>query len=102
MTYSISCVLLIPAEHQEEINTLADSLGYGPNNLSVLLSKSDGSIWYGCHTWCAQEFLNRLAKTLYAEEVTESLIVSTIPYGDPADNWNETLIAHELSVVETE
>ena len=41
MTYSISCVLLIPAAQRDQINMLANSLGYGPDSLSVPLTKAD-------------------------------------------------------------
>lgn len=102
MTFSISCVLLIPAAHREAINALAESLGYGPDNLSVPLTKTDGSPWFGCHAWCTQAFLDRLSDPVYAGEVLSELIVSAIPEGTAYSNWNNTLAANGLSVVETE
>ena len=100
MTYSISCVLLIPAAHRDAVNALAESLGYGPSNLNVELVHTDGSSWYGCHTWCVQTFLDQLADPLYAGEAVAALVVSAVTDGSPADNWAEALAAHSLSVVE--
>lgn len=96
MTYSISCVLLIPGEHHEAINALADSLDYGPDNLSVPLTKADNSSWFGCHTWCAQSFLDQLADPTYASEALSALIVSAVSGGDPASNWAQALADNGL------
>lgn len=100
MTHSISCALLIPAAHREAVNALADSLGYGPDNLSVPLSKADGSPWFGCHTWCTQAFLDLLADPAYQGEALSALIVSVIPDGDPASNWAQALTTNGLSAIQ--
>lgn len=97
MTYSISCVLLIPAAHREAINALAESLGYGPDNLSVPLTKTDGSPWFGCHAWCTQAFLDRLSDPAYAGEARSALVVSAIPDGDAGSNWALALASNGLS-----
>lgn len=102
MSYDLSVVLLIPAQHREAINTLAEELGYGPGNLSVPLTKTDGSPWFGCHAWCTQAFLDRLSDPVYAGEVLSELIVSAVPEDTAYSNWNNTLAANGLSVVETE
>lgn len=99
MTYSISCVLLIPAAHREALNTLAESLGYGPENLSVPLTDANGATWFGCHTWCMQVFIDQLADPMYAGEARSALIVSTIDGGDPASNWAQALADNGLSMV---
>lgn len=102
MTYSISCVLLIPAKYREEINLLADSLGYGPDNLSVALSDASGNKWYGCHTWCVQAFLDQLVDPKYACEALSALVVSAIDGGDPRSNWAQTLDDKGLSAADLE
>lgn len=102
MTFSISCVLLIPGAHREAINSLADSLGYGPDNLSVPLTKGDGAQWYGCHTWCTSELLELLADPTYQGEVLSALVVSAIPDGDAGSNWAQALAANGLTVVSDE
>ena len=100
MSYSISVVLLTPSIHREAVNQLAESLGYGPDNLSVELQHTDGSVWYGCHTWATQAFLDQLSDPLYAAPAMDALVVSAVPGGDPAGNWANALSAQGLSVVE--
>lgn len=99
MTYSISCVLLIPGEHREAINSLANSLGYGPDNLSVPLMSSDGVPWFGCHTWCTQAFLDQITYPMYAGEARSALVVSAVEGGNPTSNWAQTLASNDLSVI---
>lgn len=101
MTYSISCVLLIPAAHRDAVNGLAESLGYGPDNLNVELTHADGNIWYGCHTWCVQAFLDQLADPAYAGEAMDALVVSAVPDGSPASNWGEALAAKSLAMTKS-
>lgn len=91
MSYSISCVLLIPGQYRDQINVLAESLGYGPDNLSVLLTDADGAEWWGCHTWCVQAFLDQLEDPQHESEVLSALIVSAVPDGVPLDNWRHAL-----------
>lgn len=100
MSYTISCVLLIPAEHRAEINALAESLGYGPNNLSVSLADSSGNKWYGCHTWCEQVFIDQLNDPIYASDAISALVISAIDGGVPSDNWHTCLASHGLSLAE--
>lgn len=97
MSYTISCVLLIPAEHRAEINALAESLGYGPNNLSVSLADSSGNKWYGCHTWCEQVFIDQLNDPIYASDAVSALVISAIDGGDPTSNWAQALASNGLS-----
>lgn len=100
MSYSISCVLLIPSVHRDAINDLADSLGYGPGNLSVALKASDGAFWFGCHTWCAQSFLDQMADPAHSGPAMSALIVSAIEGGSASENWNQALNDHDLSLVD--
>lgn len=100
MTHAISCVLLIPGAHLAAINALADSLGYGPNNLSVPLRKADGSLWHGCHTWCTQIFLDQLDDPTYTGEARAALVVSLVEDGDPAVHWEQALASNGLTLIE--
>lgn len=101
MTYSISCVLLIPAAHREAVNQLAESLGYGPNNMNVELVHTDGSSWYGCHTWAALSFLAEFAAVPpeYADAVS-ALVVSHQEGGNAFEHWQQTLSDNGLAVDE--
>ena len=100
MSYVLSCVLLIPAQHHEAINQLAEELGYGPGNLSVPLVHSDGNEWYGGHTWAALAFLDHFREPVEGfEDVVSALVVSLLDL-PPAEHWQQALTENGLSVVE--
>ena len=100
MSYTLSVVLLIPAQHREAINTLAEELGYGPGNLSVPLVHSDGIEWYGGHTWAAIEFLDHFREPFDGyEDVVSALVVSLLDLS-PAEHWQAALAEQGLSAVE--
>lgn len=97
MTYSISCVLVIPVTLQAAANTLIDSYGYGPGNLSVAVEKiSDSSAWRGCHVWCDQEFIDFIQAN-QASVFLGQMIMSSGP-GPANTNWASTLAANGLRV----
>jgi hypothetical protein len=98
MSYSLSVVLLIPAAHKDSINSLAEQLGWGPNNLSTPLS---GGTWFGCHTWADPEFLNEFSQApAEAQETLMALVisVSTEGGGSPAEHWKLALEENQLTV----
>lgn len=101
MTHSISCVLLVPGEQQITVNDLAESIGYGPDNLSVELLTPEGAKWYGCHTWCRQDFIDRILDPESGSAWPESMIVSAIDGGDPMANWRQALVDNGLSEIQT-
>lgn len=87
MSYGLSVVLLIPSAHVAAINELADSLGYGPNNLTVELVGPGASRWYGCHTWCNEAFLQSFGDQAPRPELP-ALVVSVADDSiSPADHW---------------
>lgn len=100
MSYDLSVVLLIPAQHREAINTLAEELGYGPCNLSVPLTHADGSEWYGGHTWAALAFLDHFREPVEGfEDVVSALVVSLLDL-PPTEHWQTALTEQGLSAVE--
>ena len=101
-TYDISLVLLIPAQHQPAINALAESLGWGPDSLSVQLKDAEGNDWYGSHSWVAPGFLDMLANPPEGSpmDALAALKVSAIDGGDPLANWQAALELHGLTPVQ--
>ena len=100
MSYDLSVVLLIPAQHREAINTLAEELGYGPGNLSVPLIHADGNAWYGGHTWAALAFLDHFREPVEGfEDVVSALVVSLLDL-PPTEHWQTALTEQGLSAVE--
>ena len=103
MSYDLSVVLLIPAVHRDAINTLAEAMGWGPGNLRRELIHSDGSTWYGCHTWAAPAFMDEFANAPaeFAGPLS-ALVMSVIEGGNPIEHWNSTLSLHGISVAALE
>ena len=108
--YTLSIVLLIPEQHKQAINDLAEASGYGPDCLSAPLIHTDGSAWTGCHTWAAPEFLEDLGAADPSEALA-ALVMSVRSAGqlddegeplsmEPLTHWAEALTANNLSRVE--
>lgn len=98
MNYGLSCVLLIPSVHVAAINELADSLGYGSNNLTVELVGPSASRWYGCHTWCNELFLQSFGDQSASPELS-ALVVSVADGSiSPADHWALALAENGLEI----
>lgn len=92
MTYSISCVLIIPVALRVIANTLIQGYGFGPNNMSVQLVKtSDASSWYGCQVWCDQAFIDFI-QARQASDFQSKMIISTNT-GPANTNWRAALQA---------
>lgn len=99
MTYT-SYVLLIPAAYRDQINELADTAGYGPSNLSVLLEKADTAQWYGCHFWAKPESLEFFdnAGPEYQQAVS-SMVKSSMQTNDALVHWRQALTDNGLTEV---
>lgn len=96
--YTLSVVLLIPAAHQAEINALAEEAGYGQENITRPLLHTDGSEWFGGHTWAAPAFLTDLGSAPPSEALA-ALVMSVREGGEPLEHWTETLEANGLEAV---
>ena len=105
MSYDLSVVLLIPDAQRDLINQYAESLGWGPDNLSVELVHTDGSTWYGCHTMADAGFLELMgsppepdAEVDYMPAIAV-LVLSIVPSGNPLEHFNAALAANNLTRV---
>ncbi len=84
----------------------AESIGWGPDNLSVELVHTDGSTWWGCHTMADAGFLDLMSSPPDTEDEADYtpalavLVSSIVPGGNPTTNWNEALEANGLTRVE--
>lgn len=105
--YNLSVVLLIPDAQRDLINQYSESLGWGPDNLSVELVHTDGSTWWGCHTMADAGFLELMSSPpeLDAEDETDYmpalavLVSSIVPSGNPLEHFNAALAANSLTRV---
>ena len=106
--FNLSVVNIIPDDHKNAINQIAELYGCGPNNLSVKLQDADGNIFWGCHSWWkpedyavfsddelrAQVVPAELAPAL--EHLYERLVLD----GDAQENWQAALAQLSLSPFE--
>ncbi len=103
--YDLSVVLLIPDAQRDLINQYAESLGWGPDNLSVELVHTDGSTWWGCHTMADAGFLGLMSSPPEPDDEVDYtpalavLVSSIVPSGDPITNWDDALEANGLTRV---
>ena len=97
--YTLSVVLLIPAAHQAEINALAEASGFGPDSITVPLTHTDGSPWFGSHTWAAPEFLSDIGAAPPSEALA-ALVMSVREGGEPLEHWNEALADNGLEAID--
>lgn len=64
MSYELSVVQLCPDSHKVAAEAVAESLGYGSNNLSVKLQHSETEeVWWGCHAWWVEEVFDQVVAT---------------------------------------
>ena len=70
----LSTVLILPLDQVATGNTVAEAMGWGPNNYSVALS-ADGSepaTHYGLHAWAGNEFEQMVETGYYPPQVAEA------------------------------
>lgn len=98
MSAPISCSLFVPEQYAGLINSMLESNGYGPSNLSVRLMDSSGDPWRGGHLWCDQSFLDDL-ESREPSESTSALVVDSVIGGKPMGNWLKALSDNGLSAL---
>lgn len=108
--YTISCVLIVPADLQYVGNMLGESLGHGPDTYSIALariSNLDILSHYAAHSWVRPDFIQLVQagqsgilpqelidKGFTSQQVSQFLsqiIMSARNYGEPLDHFNSVL-----------
>jgi hypothetical protein len=75
----LSCVLILPLDQVATGDTVAEAMGWGPDNYSVPLS-ADGSepaTHYGLHAWTGDDFQTLIESGVYPPELAEAGISKT-------------------------
>lgn len=110
--YTLSVVQLCPDAYADAADAIAEAAGYGPGNLSVRLTHTDGSTWRCCHAWWIPEVL--AAKSAPTGEpgvdaVLAQVVTSIVDTAGMSDaelsevaiqHWLSALSANGLTVVE--
>lgn len=108
--FNLSVVNIVPDAHLVAVNTIAALYGCGENNLSVKLVDSNGSIYWGCHSWWKPEDYALFSDAELRAQIVppellpslESLYERIVLDGDAQENWQAVLSDLVLSLVETE
>ena len=106
--FNLSVVNIIPDDHRDSINQIAELYGCGPNNMSVKLIDSSGAIYWGCHSfWKPEDYAlfsddEMRAQVVPAElaPALEHLYERLMLDGSSQENWQAALAELSLSPVE--
>lgn len=106
--FNLSVVNIIPDEHKEAVNQVAALYGCGENNLSVKLIDSNGTVYWGCHSWWKPEDYAMFSDDELRQQVVPTELQSSLEFlherlmldGDAQENWQQALVEMRLSLVE--
>ena len=109
MSYNLSVVNIIPDNHKDAINQIAELYGCGSNNLSVKLQGADGVYW-GCHSWWKPEDYAIFSDDELRAQVVPAELAPALEHlyerlmldGDAQENWQSALDELGLNPVEAE
>lgn len=93
MIYSL--VIIAPADIAEQVNAIAEAAGYGPNNLSVPLTTSEGITHYGLRTWASQGFVDSLGD--FPADLVSQCIIDIRPDAERYGHWQDVLNQHGMT-----
>lgn len=107
MSYNLSVVNIVPDAHRDSINQIAELYGCGENNLSVKLIHSNGSIYWGCHSWWKPEDYAVFSNDELRQQVVPTELQPSLEHlyerlvldGDARENWTAALALNGLSEV---
>lgn len=108
--YNLSVVNIAPDAHKDNINTIAEILGCGQDNLSIKLVKENGDIYWGCHAWWRQEDYFLFSDPEFRKTVISDELEASIPFlygrkvldGNPHENWAAALLECNLTMYSEE
>ena len=108
--FNLSVVNIIPDDHRDSINQIAELYGCGENNLSVRLLSADGSIYWGCHSWWKPEDYAMFSDDEMRAQIIPVELSPALEFlyerlmldGDSQENWQSALGELGLSLVESE
>ena len=108
--FNLSVVNIVPNAHLIAVNKIAALYRCGENNISVKLVDSNGSIYWGCHSWWKPEDYALFSDEELRAQVVPPELAPSLEFlyerlvldSDSQENWQSALIALGLSIVETE
>ena len=106
--FNLSVVNIIPDTHKDAINQIAALYDCGENNLSVKLIDSNGTFYWGCHSWWKPEDYALFSDADLRAQIIPAELLPSLEFlyerlmldGDSQENWQTVLSELGLSVVE--
>ena len=106
--FNLSVVNIIPNAHLVAVNKIAELYGCGENNISVKLVDSNGSIYWGCHSWWKPEDYAMFSDDELRQQVVPTELQPSLEFlyerlmldGAAQENWEQALVEMRLSLVE--
>lgn len=90
MSNNLSIVHIVSSEYAPLLNELAESFGYGANNLSIPLQNESGT-FYGCHSWWTKQ-----KHEIFRDRETFATMVQNFSiYADALDALHEFVVDTE-------
>ena len=97
--FNLSVVNIVPDDHRDAINQIAELCGCGPNNLSVKLIDSGGVVYWGCHSWWKPEDYAVFSDAELRAQIVPSELQPALEFlyerlmldGDAQENWQAAL-----------
>ena len=107
MKFNLSVVNIVPDDHKDAINQIAELYGCGENNMSVKLQGVDGIYW-GCHSWWKPEHYAIFSDDELRQHVVPTELHPSLEFlyerivldGAAQENWQQALVEMGLSLVE--
>lgn len=108
--FNLSVVNIVPNDHKEAINQIAEAYGCGPNNLSVKLKNSAGKVFWGCHSWWKPEDYALFSDDELRQQVVPTELQPSLEFlyerlmldGNAQENWQSVLDELNLTTVQEE
>ena len=108
--FNLFVVNIVPDELREAVNQIAELYGCGENNLSVKLQDSEGSIYWGCHSWWKPEDYAVFSDDTNRNELTPAELQPALVHlyerlaldGNAQENWQSALAELNLVTVQEE
>lgn len=97
--FNLSVVNIVPDAHLVAVNTIAELYGCGENNISVKLVDSDGSIYWGCHSWWKPEDYAQFSDPDLRAQIVPTELSPSLEFlyerlvldGNAQENWQAAL-----------
>ena len=106
--FNLSVVNIVPDANKDAINQIAELYGCGENNLSVKLIDSNGTFYWGCHSWWKPEDYALFSDAELRAQIVPPELLPSLEFlyerlvldGNAQENWQTALTELNLTTME--